>query len=267
MIRNGSAVLWKPGVGALIDRSHPAAQGLQAYWLFHENTGKILYDIAGTYHFALTGGVARVAEPNGAAVKFDGISGAGLAAGHPLSGAVELTVILRLRQKNGLTNPFGPYLGSEQGFYSGVNINDNAGYIDFYIATLNLPVTVIDDVWGHYAFQWSNAAGIQRTYTNGLQSGNSTGHTVGPLPHYLNTYIGKASAAQGSYVQDSQFSSMKVYSRFLSAAEIAADYEAPYAMFFPPTVRRFYSVPGGVIGSGSNQGGLSIGAGRLSIEV
>jgi hypothetical protein len=264
-IRNGSTRLWKPGVGTPIDRSHPAARGLQACWLCNENGGRMLYDSMGSYHFVLTGGVARVAEPLGPGIKFDGTSGQGLAAGHPLASAQAYTVLLRLRQKDALASPFGPYLGSEQGHMTGLYIaQDINTTLQFWATSSKMTIPVTNDVWGHYALQWSNATGIQRSYVNGLAFGDNV-NVFGTLPAYTNTYLGLASAATGSYLMDASVSSISVYNRFLSAVEIAADYASPYAMFAPPQPRRFYSLPAS--GGSAASGGLSLGGGRLSIGV
>ena len=267
MIRNGYNALWKPTVGVQIDRTNPAVRGLRALWLCNENTGNMLYDIFGSYHFALTGGVSRLAEPQGPDVKFDGLSGQGIASGHPLSGLTEFTVILRLRQKNGLSSPYGPYLGSEQGFTSGVNINsNNPSFFDFIVGTSTLTVAVVNDAWGVYALQWSNATGIMRSYTNGLLSGNLGGVNA-VIPTYLNTYIGKASAPQLSYLTDSQISSMKVYDRFLTSTDIMSDYSMPYSMFTARGVRRLYEpVPPPSLG-GKLQPVMSMNSGGVNTRI
>ena len=267
MIRVGSTPLWKPGVGAQLDRSHPAAQGLQACWLFNENGGNTLYDLAGNYHLALTGGVSRIASPSGPAVKFDGTSGQGIALGHPLAGATAFTVLLRIRQKDGLVNPFGPYLGSDQKHDTGVYIGMNAAAtILFYIGPGNLNIPLTNDTWGDYACVWDRDRNIKLGYANAVQVA-STLPPVITIPNYLQTYVGKGSALD-AYYTDSQLGWMKVYNRALSAAEIVADGKSPWSMFTPAAARRFYSLPMGSIGSGiSRSGGLSIGAGRLNIGV
>ena len=264
-MRDGSTLLWKPGVGAQIDRSHPAAQGLVACWLCNENGGGMLTDSVGRFHFTLTGGVSRVAEPLGPAIKFDGTSGQGVAVGHPLAAATAFTVLFRLRQKDALANPFGPYLGNNLNYNSGVYIGQNdPAVLQFYVGTVNLSVGVTNGVWSHYACQWSNATGIQRAFTNGVQTANATGISA-TIPAYTNTYIGQSSVGGGGYFTDSALSFLKVYNRFLSAAEIVADYGSPYAMFTPPNARRLFAI---AAQSGSSLvGGLSIGAGRLSIGV
>lgn len=241
MIQKGANPLWKPMMGAQLDRSHSATQGLQACWLFNENSGNMLYDLAGNYHFALTGTVARVAEPYGPAIKFDGVTGQGIAPAHPLAGSTAFTILFRVRQKDGLASPYGSYLGSEQGFISGVNLNSNfPSQVEFDISNSKILTNIPNDAWVHLAFQWSNATGIQRVYTNSIQTANNTGLSIGALPAYTNAYIGKASAAQSNYTTDSQVSYMKVYNRFLSAPEIAADYETPYALFRPANDRVYF---------------------------
>lgn len=269
MIRNGSALVGKPGVGAQIDRSHSATRGLKACWLFNENSGNMLYDLAGQAHFTLAGGVGRTAGPWGPAIKLDGLSGQGVAPVHPLASATALTVILQARQKEGLNNPFGPYLGSEQNYNSGLYIGQNTpAVMQFWTGGVNLNVpTAANDTWGHYAFTWDGASGLKYGYTNGLQSAALTGMFV-TIPAYTQAYIGKASAAGGGYLTDSALGCMKVWNRMLSPAEIMADYLAPWAMLRPADMRRFYSVPP-VVGGGSGGGrgsGLAISQ-QMSIEI
>lgn len=245
MIRNGFASAVKPGIGVQLDRSHPAARGLVACWLFNENTGSVCYDLAGSYHFALTGGVSRLAGPHGPAIKFDGTSGQGVSAGHPLASATAFTVILRLRQKDGLSSPYGPYLGSNQNYNSGFYIGQNTpALMQFWVGGSDLDIPVTNDAWGHYAAVWSAATLVQSGYANGVLSVNRTG-IMTTIPAYTNAYIGKASATGGGYFTDSWLGWMKVYNRALSAAEIAADYATPYALFAPPAARRFFSVASG----------------------
>ncbi len=65
----------KPPLGVRLNRGHPLAKGLVARYLFNENGGQTLYDIAGNNHGALTNGPAWApGQPGkvGAALRFDG---------------------------------------------------------------------------------------------------------------------------------------------------------------------------------------------------
>ena len=266
MIRVGSTPLWKPGVGAQLDRSHPAAQGLLACWLFNENGGNTLYDLAGNYHFILTGGGSRTASPSGPAIKFDGTSGQGIAAGHPLAGMTAFTVLLRVRQKDGIASPYGPYLGSDQKHDTGVYIGMNStSTMQFFLGGTNILIPVTNDAWGDYACVWDRSRSLKLGYANAVQVASALPPFI-TIPNYLQTLIGKGSAFD-PYCTDSQLGWMKVYNRALSAAEIAADGESPWAMFLPAAARRFFSLPVSGGSGASTVGGLSIGAGRLNIGV
>jgi hypothetical protein len=242
MIVPGTRPLWQPGVGAQIDRTHPAAQGLKSCWLFNENTGNMGYDAMGTRHFAFTGGVARIATPGGPGVKFDGTSGQGITPGHPLANATALTVILYVRQKDGLSAPYGPYLGSEQNYNTGIYIGDNnPGKIQFYIGTVDNDLPIPNDTWCQCAFTYNSVTNKKFAYLNGVQK-IATTSTFGVMPNYQNTYIGKTSPGGGGYFTDSQIGYIKVWDREFSQAEILHDYVKPWAMFQPTNERRFLAL-------------------------
>ena len=266
MIRNGSTPLWKPGIGAQIDRSHPAAKGLLACWLFNENSGAVSYDMMGQYHYAFTGGVSRMATPTGPAIKFNGIGGQGIAQGHPLANAAAFTVILYVNQKDGLGNPFGPYLGSEQSSTGGCYIgSDQIGAMIYEIGNVNNSLAVNDGQWNHCAFQYNGTT--KAAFLNGILS-HSVSNTFGVMPNYLNTYIGKRPVSDGGYTTDSQIGYMKVWNRILSQSEIVGDYTSPWAMFTPANDRRFLRVASSAPGGGLSVGSLAIGgSGRLSVGI
>jgi len=255
-------------VGAQIDRSHPAAQGLLACWLFNENSGAASYDLAGSYHYAFTGGVSRIATPTGPAIKFDGTSGQGIASGHPLANATAFTVIIYVLQKGGPAAPYGPYIGSDQNFNTGVYIgSDFVGTMQFNLGTVNNALNITDNQWNHCAFQYSASTQKKAAYVNGVQAYSVT-NTFGVMPNYLQTYLGKGSAAAGSYFTDSQIGYIKVWNRFLSPTEIVSDYAAPWAMFAPANDRRFLRVASSAPDGGVSVGSLAIGGGgRLSVGI
>lgn len=255
MIVPGSRPLWKPGVGAQIDRGSPAAIRLKACWLFNEDGGYGAYDLAGSYHFALsTAGVTRVADTGGPGIKFNGTTGQGIAPGHPLAGATAFTIIAQIRQKNGLASPFGPYLGSDQSFTGGVYFASNQlSTSQVIVSSTTLSFAVLNDTWMTVAITWSAATQVIRSYLNGIQNGTATVTApIASIPAYTQTYIGKASAAASNLLTDSGMYIMKVYDRTLSPADIAADYASPYAMLQPVNQRRWLAVASAPPPSGNN---------------
>lgn len=65
----------KPLPGAQLDRSHPLAQGLLGCWLMNEGSGLSVYDYSGNdNHGVLTNGPTWVAGPDGGALSFDGVN-------------------------------------------------------------------------------------------------------------------------------------------------------------------------------------------------
>jgi len=270
MVRIGAAQLWKPGMGAQIDRSHPLVRGLQACWLFNENNGGVAYDAMGRFPFVFSStGVSRIATPTGPGVKFDGTNGQGIAAGNPLSGAAALTIILYVKQTAGPTNPFGPYFGTDLSSLSGVYVgSDSAGNTIFEIGSQNSSIVLPTGVWSHAAFRYNSVSQVKAGYLNGVQAFTTT-NGFGAMPTLASTYIGKRPVGDGSFTTDSSVGYMKVWNRDLSQPEIAADYATPWAMFTPPNDRRFYSIPGISPGGGAViVGSLAIGgSGRLSVGI
>ncbi len=269
MIRIGSTPRWKPGMGAQLDRSHPAAQGLQGCWLFNESSGAMVYDFTGNSHFVLTGGVARVATADGPAIKFDGSTGQALAPVSPVSGLTQFTLILL--QKN-------PTIVQAQLF--GGNTAYNASLFAYYdsyagisiFAGPNKPIEKATPFpsggYNHIAVSMAGVGvGNQtRYYNNGALAFTGTAGGTASIPVHSGFLLGRDNT--GASASNATISALKIYNRILSPAEIMADYAAPWSMFTPANARRFTSLP--VSGSGGSgvsiSGGLSIGAG-LNIGV
>lgn len=265
MTRFGTEQISKPMPGAQLDRSHPAAAGLQACWLFNENTGPTAYDSAGNgYHFALTGGVTRTATPYGPAITFDGSTGQGISTGTPLSGATQFTVILQHRVPSG--NPM-IFLTTSTAFNASLFTYFDTGGLTMFVNAAepfnkSTPFPA-SGVFDHMVmtFSGSSLTNLVSHWHNGILSATAAA-TVASIGAHTALYIGKD--LTGANATNGTLESLKIYSRVLSPAEIEADYENPYAMFAAPNARRFYSIPG-VASRGSGQTGLGISTGKLSI--
>ena len=248
MIRNGFMPIQKPTVGAQLDRTHPASQGLQSAWLFNENTGNTGYDMAGTSHFAFggaaAGAVARVASPYGPGIKFDGNAthanaGVGIAPGNPVSGATGLTILMRINQPVGGSG-FGPLFSTDLNYNNSIYIGeDTASKLQSFIGSnVKQSVTFTAGVWTHIACVWNGVTNVQSCYVNGVLNATVA---IGAftMPTLAQTYIGRASATEGQDVTDANMDFLYAYNKALSPAEILANYRHPFAMFTPPNDRRF----------------------------
>lgn len=239
----GSRPIWKPGTGSLLDRSAPSAQGLSAFWLFNESSGNIAYDLTGRYNFVMNSGMLRISDTVGPGVRPDAVTGQGIATGHPMAGSSQVSWIGQLRQKTTISNQFGPYLGSDMNFTSGIYIGENGiTQVQFIVAGIAQNVTITPDTLVHVAATLDTVTGNLLVYVNGVRKGNFTTLQTSPLPAYTQTYIGKGSVAASSYFTNSSILSMKVYgNRILTPSEIEADYINPYAAVVPANQRRWFA--------------------------
>jgi hypothetical protein len=258
MIRNGFHYTNKPTRGATVDRSHPLSRGLITALLFNEGTGNTVYDATGS-----GGDVTGVASPTWAAGR-DGHTGSISAQlGQYYSNTtlpfpssnLTIVTIARVTTTNNNSSIIGQPVADTQGGTGYFNLYYTYGGTIYWRFGSSpdityTPPTSFFGTWHHAAFTSSPTA--NGLYMDGVlkTSGGGGSRTVGNPGFTLGSWSG--------YLFGGQISQTLIYNRVLSAAEIAWLNEENYAFMTPPTVRRFYSLPSGVVVPGSYQGGLAI---------
>jgi hypothetical protein len=245
MIVPGTRPLFKPRVGAQLDRSHSTARGLQNLWLFNENSGNICYDYIGGADFVLSGGTTRMALADGPAVKFDGATGQALSPASPLSGAAQFTIILLCKNPVSGGNAFlfggnTAYNGSIFAYF------DSGGGFSLFIGGAKVFSRVNPLVSGTYnqiALSFDGTGGSNQTkyYNDGVLAG-TVASGVASIAMHTGFILGRDGS--GGTAGNTTASALKIYNRILSTPEINDDFNAPWTMFTMSNQRKFYSVGG-----------------------
>jgi hypothetical protein len=240
----------KPKFGAKFNPSHPMAVGMLGGWLFNEAGGLTAYDITGQgNNLAFNGGATWAKGKYGPAVKFNGSTGylLGSDAGFPTGGA-KRTLVFWLSSQASITGAFASYgrPGNATGgstFQQIIPLTNSSGTIGFsnYGLGANGSQTRALNVTRQMALV-INASGNQSIYTDGTADG--TGGIA--ISTVLNgrfvlgcRWDGDSSRTEFNQVT---IEAALVYSRALSAGEIAKLYQQPFCyMQGPPT---FFSLAG-----------------------
>ena len=263
MIRNGFHQNPKPLRGAMIDPTHPLSQGLFAALLFNEGTGSTVFDASGNgSHVTGVASPPWAAGQHGSAGSLNGSNQyyTNTTANFPTAA---VTIVLIANTVNQPGSIFGSPVADVDGGIGAINIHYPYGGIVYWQFGANriqyTPPASFFGTWRHAAF--TSGGGGQGIYIDGIRqaAGVNTPRTmISP---------GFAVGVWNSLLNLCQIEQVLVYKRVLSGAEIAWLNEDNYAFMAPPNVRRFAGIPAVVGGGASVQGGLSIGARRLSIGI
>jgi hypothetical protein len=223
----------KPPVGVPIDRGHPLAQGLIAYWLMNEGAGCWLLDVSGNNRNGTASGCTWVATQRGLCLDFNGTTDL-VNCGAEFIGASACSIAAWA-----YLDSYGEGVGSN---YSG-RVIDN-GKLLFYVFSPNTNIQFSSDggttlalggtggvaigSW-YYITATRTAAGVANLYVNGVLSGTANQSSGTPTAGSNNVVIGNNLATTRSF--DGRIDGVSIYNRVLSAAEVAQLYRQPYRMF------------------------------------
>ena len=249
----------KPPAGSMLDRGHPLARGVTAYWLFNEGGGNQAFDIAGRAADSVftdnpTTHPAWAAGRRGAAFRADGFHTYADIVDRPavrLTTAWTLEAWVRLpatgqtncyaiaKNDTGGTNQwaiiYGFVANTYEFFAAGTGFSGSA-------PRSNSQIVVADTNLHHivYASDGTTWSG----YLDGVRQFNvSQAFSLGALSG-LDIYLGGANALiQNPFA--GEFDSLILRNRAMTPAEVAQAYAEPYAMIQAPAVWRFWSVPAG----------------------
>ena len=233
MFNNKSKI--KPSLGSTIDFNHPLSQGLMGCWLFNEQAGNKIYDLAKDKNGNLLNGVLITPENLGS-LKFDGTNDyVDFSSYTPEANTVSIWVKFNSLQNGPLVYVGDDSYASTSWSWSFFLYNSvfwfraNPGsFADFYESP---PL----GVWVNYTLIRDNGSGVSLAYKNGVFFGSSNNSTLSnPFP---NLRIAKASSVYASF----NLGLIQIYNRALSAEEVLSLYEQPYQFINPPAALNYYS--------------------------
>jgi hypothetical protein len=174
---------------------------------------------------------------------------------NPLPGYVTEAGILRKAVGSGYSNSYAIWL-AEGGGGSGQNgsLNAQVGNDSAVGAALSYPFNPAPGVWFHVAYTFDDTTKQQTLYLNGNPVGSSTanlsiGYDNGSLA------LGSIGSQFGNYYLDGRMDETAIYSRALSANEIAAIYNAGSSGMTPtgPYFSTPPALPNGVVNQAYSQ--------------
>jgi len=226
MFNNKSQI--KPALGSTIDFNHPLSQGLVGCWLFNEQAGNKIYDLAKDNNGNLLNGVLITPENLGS-LKFDGTNDyVDFSSYTPEANTVSIWVKFNSLQNGPLVYVGNDVYGSGSWSWSFFTYNGvfyfraNPGnFADFY----EVPPL---GVWINYTLIRDNGSGVSLAYKNGIYFGSSNNSTLSnPFP---NLRIAKASSVYASF----NLGLIKIYNRAIYAEKVLSPSEKPYQIINTP---------------------------------
>ncbi len=229
MFNNKSQI--KPSLGSTIDFNHPLSQGLVGCWLFNEQTGNKIYDLANKHESTFYNGPIWDKKYNGS-ILFDGTNDyIGLNASASVSFTLEIDFEI-YSFTSGDMRLAGSYTGDTNQLAMGFNDNifriwlsngwNNTNFVASTNQTYKLTIVLNNNITYIYVNGKLNYTLAAGTYFNNLGLAN---------PYVMNW---------GSYF-NGLISGIKLYDRALSAEEVRSLYEHPYQFINPPAALNYYS--------------------------
>ena len=229
MFNNKSKI--KPSLGSTIDFNHPLSQGLVGCWLFNEQTGNKIYDLANKHESTFYNGPIWDKKYNGS-ILFDGTNDyIGLNASASVSFTLEIDFEI-YSFTSGDMRLAGSYTGDTNQLAMGFNDNifriwlsngwNNTNFVASTNQTYKLTIVLNNNITYIYVNGKLNYTLAAGTYFNNLGLAN---------PYVMNW---------GSYF-NGLISGIKLYNRALSAEEVLSLYEQSYQFINPPAALNYYS--------------------------
>ena len=229
MFNNKSKI--KPSLGSTIDFNNPLSQGLVGCWLFNEQAGNKIYDLANKHDGTAYNGPIWDKKHNGS-ILFDGTNDY-ISLNTKASVSFTLEIDFEIYSFTSADMRLaGSYTGDTNQFAMGFNDNifriwlsngwNNTNFVASTNQAYKLTIVLNNNITYIYVngkFYYNLAAG---TYFNNLGLAN---------PYVMNW---------GSYF-NGLISGIKLYNRALSAEEVLSLYEQPYQFINPPAALNYYS--------------------------
>jgi hypothetical protein len=197
-----------------------------AHYRFDETSGTVAADATGNGRTAsLAGGATWTTGRTGGAVNLDGANGHVSVPANILNGATAFTVAAWVRIDTLATWSRVFDFGSGTGSYLFLTPRSSSGTARFAITAsgagaeqrINAPAALPTGAWTHVAVTATGSLGV--LYVNGVEVARNAALTLRPGASSSN-WIGRSQYAGDPYL-DAAVDSLRVYSRALSATEIA----------------------------------------------
>ena len=253
MFNNKSKI--KPSLGSTIDFNHPLSQGLVGCWLFNEQTGNKIYDLAKDNHGNLLNGPIWNSDVDGI-LKFDGTNDS-VDFGDTLDiglSSYSFCISFKASSLSGLlhglfsksiaanaTQRYALFIWNISGNYKITTFISNGGSSDVQTSS---NINVSTNVWYHVTAVFDRKDKVY-LYINGKLDSSATisqFQSINFQSNY-NFRIGSYGDASNnpSYLLNGFISNFKIYNRALSAEEVLSLYEQPYQFINPPAALNYYS--------------------------
>lgn len=235
----------KPLPGAQLDRTHPLAQGLAGLWLMNEGGGLTAYDYSGNdNHGTLTNGPTWVAGPDGAALNFAldnqvvdcGNPAINYAAGFSLVARARSTGAASIQQIMARDDSIGD---ARRHFQFRFDADGKVRFVRFSTegtirANFTTNSAYADNAFHSTVATFSNSVGSV-IYVDGRLDGTDLDKTDNEQD--ANVLLGLGARWKDSWATEElkgDISSAAIYTRALSADEVAWLAAEPYCMFARP---------------------------------
>ena len=236
----GSWGTQKPPEGSQVNRGHPLARGLDAYWLMNEGGGRVLRDIAGNYTGTGRSTSARGVGRYGRHTKFSNAPNDNYDTTY--TKALNDFTVLAWFYGDSTCVATARILDKvyTTGFWLGRNNTSTSNLWTAGCLQSSLPygtqVTLSDNQW--HMFGQSRSGTQQTVIGDGQNLATATVGSTALSPASLS--IGGVISGGGTPLTGA-ISQVIVWSRALVASEYLSLYNNPYAMIAPPAATKFYS--------------------------
>lgn len=255
MFPGSSKYTFKPSLVSSINWNHPISQGLIGCWLFNEQSGNRIYDLARDNHGVLLNGPVWSPINNGHLL-FDG-SNDSIDFGDKLDiGLSSYTFCMSFRASSlsgllhGLfskaiaadaTQRYALFIYNVGGNYKITTFISNGGASDVQTSSL---INVATNVWYNVAVVYDRLDKVS-LYINGVLDSSATISQFQSIDFQssYNFRIGAYgdAANNASYFFNGLISNLQIFDRALSAEEIKSLYENPYQFISPFPSLTYYS--------------------------
>ena len=220
--------LQKPPLGVCLARSHPLSRGLAAGYIFNDASGAGATDFTGGSPAKIANG-SWAATASGTALSFNG-GNTNVAIGRPLiSGDFSLVVALQVTDATAQRTIFAQWASGQSNrlALSAVSIGSNY-YVQAVIGGIGRGSSVELTTGKLQQIAAVRCGSVIRYWTNGIDDGfdGSFASPIYQTPCQIGTYDGSTGQPFWGYI-----SRAYVYTRALSAAEVAQLHADPYCLF------------------------------------
>jgi hypothetical protein len=241
---------------SVIDRNHPLARGLLAWWVFNEGGGARVFDYSRKYHGTLTGmdpATDWVRGPRGSALDFDGTDDRIEASSNLIQPTTSMSIALWVRVTSFAAQNYVMAKGLNSTTWQTYRLRvETSGRFNFSIQndSLNqfpaweIPVTLSVNTWYHVVFclhKMTGTSGDVTGFLNGIQrtltySANGYNSSFSGLKYSQaavggSTRIGSGHNGTGVYnpligrVDDA-----RLWQRGLTPSEVKSMYDRPFEL-------------------------------------